>query len=154
MPRSAPPAWPWPACRSSGPPGRWAEGPGPGSPAQGGHVVTGPAVYLHEGRVEAGQAHQARQTGLRLTVILALAGIAYHLHQACPLRIFWGRNIADKPKNLSDQLPQKLSSPYPIIQLPQKFVQLPYLQQKFANRGHKSHKSGHKSPAAEEICTL
>ena len=66
--------------------------------------------------------------------------------QACPLRIFWGRNIADKPKNLSVQLPQKLSSPYPIFQLPQKFVQLPYLQQKFVHRELKS-------PAAEEIFT-
>ena len=72
--------------------------------------------------------------------------IKNYYRQACPLRIFWGRNIADKPKNLSDQLPQKLSSPYPIFQLPQKFVQLPYLQLKFVH-------CGHKSPAAEEICT-
>ena len=48
---------------------------------------------------------------------------------------FWGRYITDEPKNLSVQLPLKLSIPYPIFQLLQKFVQL---QHKFVQHGHKS----------------
>ena len=50
-------------------------------------------------------------------------------------------------EKLNVQLPQKLSSPYPIFLLSQKFVQLLQLPQKFVQHGH-----GHNSPAAEEIC--
>ena len=69
--------------------------------------------------------------------------VAVILSQACPLWIFWGRNISYEPKNLSVQLPQQLSSPCPIFHMTQKFVQI---TQKFVRRGNNS-------PAAEEIFT-
>ena len=90
--------------------------------------------------------HSLATLALMCIMQVLLYYVTHYTTQACPLQIFGGRNIADKPKNLGDQLPQKLSSPHPIFQLPQKFVQLPYLQQKFFH-------CGYKSPAAEEICT-